>query len=174
MPATGAALAYYDGYDTDGDGVADNLDSNPGQLPTTTAVLTPTLTETPVPGLTPVPSETPGTGIENQGVSVQVTNLNDLQEVLPQMELNVSFANFTLGWSVHLLIQPLSTVVYALDLAGSALGALLVVSLYVPSVGVPVTCAGLAALKALGALSRRRGSPGVTGGGGGSPSADAP
>ena len=75
---------------------------------TSEPAITPEDTSTIVPVDTPAVTPTAGTGIENQGVSVQVTNLNDLQEVLPQMELNVSFANFTLGWSVHLLIQPLS------------------------------------------------------------------
>jgi LysM repeat protein len=81
------------------------------QLPTETGeqIQTPVSGETVVPQDTPLPT-TPavGSGIENQGVTVLINNLNDLQEVLPQTELNVSFANFSPGWSMHLLLQPLS------------------------------------------------------------------
>jgi len=75
---------------------------------TSDQIQTPSSVETALPQDTPIPTQTPGSGIENQGVSVLLNNLNDLQEVLPQMELNVSFANFSSGWSVHLLLQPLS------------------------------------------------------------------
>ena len=81
-------------------------------LPPVTAtpqIQTPSSVDTPiVPTETLIPTPIPGTGIENLGVGVQVNNLNDLQEVPPEMELNVSYTNFSPGWSVHLLLQPLS------------------------------------------------------------------
>jgi hypothetical protein len=64
--------------------------------------------DTTTPQDTPIATQGGGTGIDNLGVTVQINNLNDLQEVPPQMDLSLSYANFSSGWSVHVLLQPLS------------------------------------------------------------------
>jgi Tol biopolymer transport system component len=85
--------------------------------PTVIVASTPTLvasptplpaTDTPEPSDTPTPTATPAAGIEGLGVTVLINNLNDLQSVQPVMTLNISYANFSPGWSIHLLLQPLS------------------------------------------------------------------
>ncbi len=79
----------------------------PLPTPTLSAIINtplPTDTLTPIDTLTPVPSPT----INPAGIVVQLTNPQEGQAVNPLVTLSGIYSNLQPGWSIHVLLQPLS------------------------------------------------------------------
>lgn len=74
--------------------------------PTLTPTFTPASTETLLPGETLIPLPT----TESVGVIVQLTSLQDGDSVIPQMSISGTYENLQPGWSIHVLLEPLSEV----------------------------------------------------------------
>ncbi|MFH1632681.1 MAG: hypothetical protein ABIG63_01530 [Chloroflexota bacterium] len=88
------------------------LNSTPTSIgmPTLSPSPTPTPTFTPTPTETLAPDETPASlpTTESVGVIVQLTSLQDGDSVIPKMSISGTYENLQPGWSIHVLLEPLS------------------------------------------------------------------
>lgn len=72
----------------------------PSPTPTTTPSLTPAPSETPTPGLTPTP--------DFSSISVRLLDPQNGAQVEPSIAVSGDYANLRPGWSIHILMQPVS------------------------------------------------------------------
>ncbi len=87
-----------------------NSTHTPTGMPTLSPSPTPTPTFTTTPTETLAPDETPASlpTTESAGVVVQLTSLKDGDSVIPEMSISGTYENLQPGWSIHVLLEPLS------------------------------------------------------------------
>jgi hypothetical protein len=78
----------------------------PIRTPTLAATAAPTLAFTATPTATPEPIMTPT--VDTGSIAVELTSLQDGEEVRPRTAVSGNYRNLRPGWSIHVLLQPIS------------------------------------------------------------------
>lgn len=92
------------------------VNSTPTATPSIAFTPTPTLTPTPIPTVTSTPTTTPTPlseviivpTLDTGGILVELTGLQDGEVVRPRTAVLGSYRNLRPGWSIHVLLQPIS------------------------------------------------------------------
>jgi Tol biopolymer transport system component len=82
--------------------------ASPTSTPTPTLVATSSPTPTETPTATPSPLAQLSPTVNREGVFVQLTSLQDGAEIMPLAIVAGKYANLRPGWSIHVLLQPIS------------------------------------------------------------------